>query len=510
MPTRILVIATVLFVFFTGQLPAQEDSPEETFTAIKETCVELNIRKTQTHMTSEAGMSLVRGTIINAASSIESAFPPGPEADKHRKRLREIFADHKIDMIKCPKGHDYSMGPPNAETLRKLEQQKNEFISQVIKTVEDQNGLLNDINRATAESPFPMGPSVMFRLGEITEIDISDDQATAIVEVDSSRLSNDRSVVNVMPPTPIKFVLVDGDWKYSGIDEIKQRALVARHLDLHMRRRPMNAPGNGISIEVASPIVDRGDVSLTANWIPFDEESTYGFAEKWPEINEMKPVAETRKYESSFFASLAPKPQIQVGDTWRINENAMLPFLKQFHDGASVELHHNGPTGAYGCLVGQKEDLQNILIRLHGELRHKDGWYYTVSQFEGHLVWDSKEKKVKSFRLFVPPVRTNVDINRSMTTEEYNNKDKLNVEGLMGVDIGFIPKMELATEITKEDFQWDTTIDLNVAKHKLSLSFYHSAKINWLPFEDAVVESQETGKPLLVVALFGTLFDESC
>ena len=506
MSIRIAVVMTAFIATLCVPVLANDESPDVTFSRLKKGAQNSNWELMLSQMTPPTQKTMIDGTISGAAAVSKREFPPGPKGDRHRQRIKEVFVAHEVDQIEFPAMPDFSKGVPSKEAMEKYSEQRKVYAAKILECVKDRNGLLNDLTRVMADAPIPAGSTLMFRLGEITEVQTDKEFATAIVEVDPSRLSNDPTVINIVPPSPVKFQWIDGKWKYDGVDTIKQQAMAQSHMDLMQRDGRPEDKGN-FSFRSSTPKGDTGSLQLTASWVPFDDESTYGFAKKWPEINQMKPVAEMQSYDHSFFELLTPTPEINVGDTWRIDENAMLPLLQQFHQGASCKLHHGGPTGAYGCLIGKNEQFLNILIRLHGEIRHEDGWYYTVSQFEGHLVWDDQAKQVLSFRLFVPPVRTNVDINRSATVEEIRNKTEY--KGLNGVDIGFIPKMEL-TSGQDATIQWGDTVALETAKDLLAKRFYRSAQIHWMPWEEAVSESQKTGKPLHVVALFGTLYDESC
>lgn len=509
MKSKIAIVVIALFSLLHGRASAWEDTPESVFERMQNAANEGDWETLLSLTTASVGESLVYGEITSAALAIDREFPPGPKGDRNRQRIEELFASYDIDEIERPESPDFSQGRPSKKVMEAFAEQKRLYAKKVLEQLEDRNDFLADLSMILEESPVPMGSTIALRLGEIARIEVEGDSASAIVEVDPSRLSDDPTVINVMPPTPILFQQEEsGTWKYAGIDQVKQKEIAERHLDLWKRD---NGPEGGIDSpepEVHST-PESDDVMLTANWIPFDDDSTYGFAKKWPEINAMKPVAKERGYGHEFFQSMVPKADTKIGDVWEIDETALLPLLKQFHDGASVKLHHGGPTGAYGCLMGTKDELLNIVVRLHGELRHEDGWYYTVSQFEGQLVWNRESNEVESFRLFVPPVRTNVDVNRSATLEEI--RDKVEYKGLNGVDIGFIPVMELVSKQQRRgDVEWEEVLDLDEAKELLAKKFYRSALINWLPWEEAVHKSQESGKPLLVVALFGTLYDESC
>ena len=58
-------------------------------------------------------------------------------------------------------------------------------------------------------------------------------------------------------------------------------------------------------------------------------------------------------------------PPIFVGDVWEIDVKGILPFLQQFHPGATVSL--SGKRGAYACLRASSETHAEILFRFHAD-----------------------------------------------------------------------------------------------------------------------------------------------
>ena len=76
-------------------------------------------------------------------------------------------------------------------------------------------------------------------------------------------------------------------------------------------------------------------------------------------------------------------------------------------------------------------------------------------------------------------------------------------------DIGRIPRLELSGG-TFPDLVGAATIGEPEADRLLARQFYPCAEIEWLELRAACAESRRTGKPLHVIALFGSLLDESC
>ena len=79
-------------------------------------------------------------------------------------------------------------------------------------------------------------------------------------------------------------------------------------------------------------------------------------------------------------------------------------------------------------------------------------------------------------------------------------------------DMVFVPRMELHARPTTapDDIKWADVITAEAARKALELKFYKFAEINWLPLEAAVVESEETQRPIHAVLTWGPLDDESC
>ena len=333
MKFKIAIIVIALFSLLHDRADAMDDTPQSVFERIQTAASECDWETLLSHMTPAVRESVIRGEITSAALAMDGEFPPGPDGDRNRQRIREVFATYNVDEIERPESPDFSNGRPSQKVLDTFAEKKRSYAGKVLDRLEDRNEFLTDLSNVLADSPTPLGSTIALRLGEIARIEIEGDSATAIIEVDPSRLSDDPTVINIMPPTPIIFQLEEnGTWKYAGIDQVKQKEIAERHMDLWRRE-------NGLEGEIDAPkpelhqTQETGDVQLTAKWVPFDDESTYGFAKKWPEINQMKPVAEKRLYENRFFQSMVPDADTNIGDVWKIDENALLPLLRQFHDG---------------------------------------------------------------------------------------------------------------------------------------------------------------------------------
>jgi hypothetical protein len=113
------------------------------------------------------------------------------------------------------------------------------------------------------------------------------------------------------------------------------------------------------------------------------------------------------------------------------------------------------------------------------------------------MVVDRRSGEVVAFEWKVPEQSANVDVNVA------------DGGGILA-DIGRTPEMELAGG-TFPAFATDARqISEYEVDDALARAFYPFAEIEWLGLEEARAESRETGKPLHVIALFGSLLDESC
>ena len=95
----------------------------------------------------------------------------------------------------------------------------------------------------------------------------------------------------------------------------------------------------------------------------------------------LEPLQRTKLYQNKDFEVFLPqfptpskrgiKPQqppsvrVRLGDVWEMDVTGILPFLQQFHPGATVSL--SGKRGAYACLQAISETHTEILFRFHAD-----------------------------------------------------------------------------------------------------------------------------------------------
>lgn len=272
-------------------------------------------------------------------------------------------------------------------------------------------------------------------------------------------------------------------------------------IELHEGGKPVINLNNSASLEVH------------AHWDPI-ADSTYNLHKDSPEniaLFDLSPNEPVREYKGNAFNAFLPASTVAVGDVWELDMDSVIPFLSQFHLGATGKLRH-GQKGAFACLRALSPDYADITFRIHAEFtlatranpdwkpgsdrrRQVDLARFIPSQYAGRLLINLKTGVICDFSLALPPRNSNVDINDF----EY-------------ADMVFVPRMELLATPTKasDDIKWRDVIAAKEARSRLELQFYKFAEINWLRLEAAVAEAEATQRPLHAVLTWGPLDDESC
>ncbi len=219
------------------------------------------------------------------------------------------------------------------------------------------------------------------------------------------------------------------------------------------------------------------------------------------ELFNTKPAFPLKDYKQSDFQVFLPSSTANVGDIWELDPKGILPFLCQFHSGATSEItifsrRRHRYEGSKACLRAISPNYAEIVFRIHAQFV-LDGFSIRLlpAQFAGRLLLNRKEEAVVEFSLFLPSRNSNVDVN---------------VFG--AADIAFIPRMELSTlsSTLAREIAWETAITEEEAREKLATAFYKFAKIEWGLIEDATELAKATKRPIHALVLFGTLDDESC
>ena len=250
-----------------------------------------------------------------------------------------------------------------------------------------------------------------------------------------------------------------------------------------------------------------GSLELRAKWERVTD-TVYRFEQRHALIRDLAAAAELQEHAAESFAVFLPKEPVAVGEPWAVDVAGTLPLLRQLHPGATETLHHDrgfGVTapGGFALLRAVDGTVAEIAIRLHADFcidgdPNRDGSsWFTPAQFRGRLFLDRNDGSVIGFDLSVPDQPANVDLNVA-------------VDGGGSADIGRVPCMELRGGQTPEISADADQISLLKADSILEQLFYPAAEIEWWDLETALEVARERDRPLHVVALFGSLLDESC
>ncbi len=257
------------------------------------------------------------------------------------------------------------------------------------------------------------------------------------------------------------------------------------------------------------------NVSVQAHWDPI-ADSFSNLPNKSPQhaaLCDLSPSHPIKEYETEAFNVFIPASSVAVGDVWALDSDGVVPFLHQFHPGATTTLTH-GEEGAFACLRAISSDYAEIVFRIHAEItlasladfdwewqgeRMQDDWMdaarFILSQFAGRLVLNLKTGAIRAFSLALPARNSNVDFN---SFEE--------------CDMLFVPRMELVAADANDQVEiaWDYAIAAEEARKKLELKFYKFSEIDWLPIDEAIPQAEVTHRSIHAILVWGALDDESC
>ena len=262
-------------------------------------------------------------------------------------------------------------------------------------------------------------------------------------------------------------------------------------------------------------------LQVQAYWDPIADASL-GLPDHSPKhaalFKNLSPAHVSQEYDVDAFKAFFPKRSVPVGHVWELDMNEVLPFLRQFHSGATGEMHINPggesvieifgkrivlekvgleSEGAFACLRALSPTYAEIVFKIHAEfvLDKEARAYFTPAQFTGRLILNRNNGTIRDFWLYLPQRNTNVDIN-----------------AFGGADMVYVPRMELIAQNAHDqsDIVWETAITENEAKDLLETSFYKFSEIERLGIEEAVAKAQAENRPIHVVLTWGVFDDESC
>ena len=218
--------------------------------------------------------------------------------------------------------------------------------------------------------------------------------------------------------------------------------------------------------------------------------------EQWLKVFNPGPAHPLKDYSTADFRVFLPPSTVNVGDIWDLDPDGILPFLRQFHPGATMDVGYGG-NGAKACLRALSPECADIVFRIHARftLNASIEAYLRPAQFAGHLRINRDSGTIRQWTLSLPNRNSNVDIGAFRTH-----------------DIGFVPRMELrsVSETQPESMAWEVAITAEEADEKFQNALYKFAEIEWTPIEATVERAKASNRPIHAVLLFGVLDDESC
>ena len=270
-------------------------------------------------------------------------------------------------------------------------------------------------------------------------------------------------------------------------------------------------------INIKNILDKKATLQVRAYWEPI-ADSALGLPNYSPEntalFNNLSPAHPTQEYQANAFTAFFPNEDVAVGDLWELNVNEIIPFLQQFHPGATAEMHINPGAwrdadgrrvvvsgmesdGGFACLRALSSGYVEIVFRVHAEFlldKHASA-YFTPAQFTGRLVLNRNSGTIREFWLYLPSRNTNVDIN-----------------AFNAADMVFVPRMELIGQSADDQsgIVWETVITEEEAKAMLAAAFYKSAAIERYPIEEVIAQAQAKDRPIHVLMTWGVFDDESC
>ena len=120
-------------------------------------------------------------------------------------------------------------------------------------------------------------------------------------------------------------------------------------------------------IDLSTALKNSPPLRVHAHWDPI-ADATYNL-HKEPEnleLFDLSPNEPTKEYKGQAFNAFLSSASVAVGDVWELDLDAVIPFLSQFHPGATGKLRH-GQKGAFACLRALSADYTDITFRIHAE-----------------------------------------------------------------------------------------------------------------------------------------------
>ena len=178
-------------------------------------------------------------------------------------------------------------------------------------------------------------------------------------------------------------------------------------------------------VNIGNTLDKKGTLQVLAYWEPI-ADSALGLPNYSPEnaalFNNLSPANPSQEYEAETFDAFFPKEDVTVGDLWELDVSKVIPFLRQFHPGATAEMHINPGVwsdahgrrvvlsgmesdGGFACLRALSSGYTEIVFRIHAEflLDKEASAYFTPAQFTGRLVLNRNSGTIREFNALSAP-----------------------------------------------------------------------------------------------------------
>ena len=90
-------------------------------------------------------------------------------------------------------------------------------------------------------------------------------------------------------------------------------------------------------IDLSNTLKGSASLEVQALWDPI-ADATYNLHKNSPEniqLFDLSPNEPIREYKGEAFNAFFPSSSVAVGDVWKLDLDAVIPFLSQFHPGAT-------------------------------------------------------------------------------------------------------------------------------------------------------------------------------
>ena len=242
---------------------------------------------------------------------------------------------------------------------------------------------------------------------------------------------------------------------------------------------------------------------LVKGYIASIENTGSDFHVRWDALANLRVAEPEKRHPTSVFQSFLPTKPVSVGELWALDATGVLALLRQLHPKPNLFMHINAGDsyGLWACLRAYNNQYADIVFRIHGEFKLKDGWF-TPSQFTGHLIIDRNRERVAFFEMYVPEGVINFDVNWKQDENDSH----------FHTTTGFCSKIELraGNQEFLGSIKFTETIAQEAAERALIHKFYRSERINWVPPEQVLEMVEAEQKPIHAVSIDGPLVDESC